>query len=118
MPSLCLPFVCLPVCADWSTIDATLKDLETRDVLLGELDDCLRFMATSECVKTYQQQCDDLFSNEEELNAGAMPLEDENAPPLLGGTPVWHLKNYRNLSYTQDEFPSNFPDAASLLTGE
>jgi hypothetical protein len=74
-------------------------------------------MATSECVKTYQQQCNDLISREEDLIVGAVVLEHENDPPL-GGTPIWQQKNYRNLSYTLDEYPSNFPDAAFHLIGE
>jgi hypothetical protein len=91
--------------------------MEMREVLLEELDDCLRAMTTSACVKTYQQKCDDLFSKDEELIAGAMEVDAEN-DPHVDGTPIWHLKNFRELSYTQDAFPSKFPDAAFLLTGE
>jgi hypothetical protein len=100
------------------SIDQTLGDMEIRDVLLEELEGCLEVMTTSACVKTYEEKCADFFSTDEDLMAGSMELDTEGESHPPGNTFIWRADQYEALSYTDDEFPSNFSDQVDLLTRE
>jgi hypothetical protein len=50
--------------------------------------------------------------------AGSMELDAEGESHPPGNTFIWQADQYGALSYTDDEFPSNFSDQVDLLTRE
>ena len=107
-----------PLSAAETSLAEALKEMEIRDVLLEELDECLRVMSTSACVKTYQEQCADVFTPAEENIAAAMALEEADATSPPGGSSIWRVVDYATLSYTREEFPATVPAGADFTTGE
>jgi hypothetical protein len=107
-----------PPSAAESSLDETLKEMEMRDLLLEELDECLRVMETSACVKTYEERCADAFTSDEENIAGTAKLDEADATSPLGGTPVWRLVDYPKLSYTREAFPAATAVETGFTTGE
>ena len=69
-----------PLYAAETSLEETLQEMEMRDVQLEQLDESLRDMTTSACVKTYEQQCADAFATAEESSAGVMQLESDDNP--------------------------------------
>jgi len=102
--------------ADVSLTDM-IDDMEMRDVLLGELDECLKVMTTSLCVKTYKDKSSDVFNNED-TPTEVKELAFVGNPSSLSGAYIWQAVNYGTLSYTSEEFPTDFSDEVTLLTRE
>lgn len=107
-----------PLSAAETSLDETLKEMEMRDVLLEELDECLRVMATSACVKTYEQQCADAFTSDEQNIPGVMKLDEADDPSPFGVTSIWQAVDYGTLSYTRDAFPAAVSAGVYFMTGE
>ena len=107
-----------PVDAAESSIEEMIGDMEMRDVLLEELGECLKVMTTSLYVKTYEEKSSDLFPTDEDTISEAKELAFVGDPSSLNGMFVWQSMNYGTLSYSREEFPTDFSDEVTLLTRE